>query len=79
MTAYAIAQLRIHDPARFGKYVAGFMPVLTKYGGRLLATDGQPEVMEGEWTGDRFVIYASAVTPVRAGSPRWRRAPSGAA
>jgi uncharacterized protein (DUF1330 family) len=58
VTAYAIAQLRIHDPARFGRYVAGFMPVLTKYGGRLLATDGQPEVMEGEWAGDRFVILA---------------------
>jgi uncharacterized protein (DUF1330 family) len=58
VTAYVIAQLRIHDPARFDRYVAGFMPVLTKYGGRLVATDGEPEVMEGPWRGDRVVVLA---------------------
>jgi uncharacterized protein (DUF1330 family) len=34
------------------------MPVLTKYGGRLVATDGAPEVMEGPWSGDRIVVLA---------------------
>jgi uncharacterized protein (DUF1330 family) len=58
VTVYAIAQLSIHDPARFDRYVAGFMPVLDKYGGRLLATDGEPEAVEGEWTDDRIVILA---------------------
>lgn len=58
MTAYVIAQLRIHDPTRFDRYVAGFMPVLTKYSGRLMATDGEPEVMEGPWIGDRVVVLA---------------------
>jgi uncharacterized protein (DUF1330 family) len=58
VTVYAIAQVRIHDPARFDKYVTGFMPVLHQYGGRLLATDGQPEAIEGEWRGDRLVILA---------------------
>lgn len=58
MTVYAIVQVRIHDPARFDKYVAGFMPVLHQYGGRLLATDGQPEAIEGDWSADRLVILA---------------------
>jgi uncharacterized protein (DUF1330 family) len=34
------------------------MPVLRQYGGRLVAADGEPEVVEGEWTGDRVVILA---------------------
>ena len=34
------------------------MPVLTKHGGRLAATDGEPEVMEGPWSGDRVVALA---------------------
>ncbi len=56
MTVYAIVQLRIHDQAPFERYVAGFMPVLRRYGGRLVATDGGPEVIEGEWAGDRVVV-----------------------
>jgi uncharacterized protein (DUF1330 family) len=39
VTVYAIAQLTIHDRARYQQYVAAFMPVLTQYGGRLLAPD----------------------------------------
>ena len=58
MTVYAIAQLRIHDQAPYERYAAGFMPVLRQYGGRLVVADGAPEVAEGEWTGDRVVIFA---------------------
>jgi uncharacterized protein (DUF1330 family) len=58
VTVYAIVQLRIHDQAPFDRYVAGFMPVLDQYGGRLVATDGGAEVVEGEWTGDRVVVLA---------------------
>jgi uncharacterized protein (DUF1330 family) len=58
VTVYAIAQLRIHDPVRFDSYVAGFMPVLHKYGGQLLATDNRPDAIEGQWEGDRIVILA---------------------
>lgn len=49
MTVFALAQLRIHDPERYGRYMARFMPVLEKYNGRLLAADDQPRVLEGEW------------------------------
>lgn len=49
MTVYALAQLRIHDRERYGRYMARFMPVLEKYNGRLLAADDAPRVLEGAW------------------------------
>jgi uncharacterized protein (DUF1330 family) len=49
MSAYALAQLRIHDRERYGRYMARFMPVLEKYNGRLLAADDDPRVVEGQW------------------------------
>lgn len=58
MTVYAIAQLTIHDQARYQRYVDAFMPVLAKYGGRLLAADEHPEVTEGQWDGDKVVLMA---------------------
>jgi len=39
VTVYAIAQLTIHDRARYQRYAAAFLPVLTKYGGQLLRGD----------------------------------------
>ena len=58
MTVYAIAQLTIHDRPRYDRYVAAFMPVLTKYGGRLLVVDDQPEVVEGQWGGSRVIVLS---------------------
>ncbi len=58
MTVYAIAQLAIHDRVRYDRYVAAFMPVLIKYGGRLLAADERPVVVEGEWGGDKVIVMA---------------------
>jgi uncharacterized protein (DUF1330 family) len=49
VTVYALAQLRIHDRAPYERYMARFLPVLTKYNGRLLAADETPRVLEGEW------------------------------
>ena len=49
MTVYALAQLRIHDAERYGRYMGRFMPVLDKYNGRLLAADENPRVLEGQW------------------------------
>lgn len=49
MSVYALAQLRVHDPERYGRYMSRFMPVLTKYNGKLLAADDTPRVLEGQW------------------------------
>lgn len=49
MSVYALAQLRIHDAERYGRYMSRFMPVLEKYNGKLLAADDAPRVLEGAW------------------------------
>ena len=53
---YAIAQLSIHDRVRYDRYMAAFMPVFAKYGGRLLAADEHPGVIEGQWNKDKVVL-----------------------
>jgi uncharacterized protein (DUF1330 family) len=56
VTVYAIAQLSIHDRVRYDGYMAAFMPVFAKYGGRLLAADEHPRLVEGQWSGDKVVL-----------------------
>src|SRR5215510_4540852 len=68
MTVYAIAQISIHDRARYDKYVSGFMPVLQRYGGKLLVADEQPQVLQGKWDRDKIIIMAF---PDRASFERW--------
>ena len=56
MTAYVLAQLTIHDRARYDRYAAQFMDVLRRFEGRLLAADESPEVMEGKWPHQKLVL-----------------------
>jgi uncharacterized protein (DUF1330 family) len=58
MAVYAIAQLSIRNSQRYQRYVAGFMPILIKYGGRLLAADESPEILEGEWDRHKIIVLA---------------------
>lgn len=58
MTVYALAQLKIHDRERYGRYMSRFMPVLMQYKGRLLAADDAPRVLEGQWERDKVVLMA---------------------
>jgi uncharacterized protein (DUF1330 family) len=69
---YVIAQLTIHDRARYDRYVAGFMAVLRRFGGRLLASDEAPEVVEGSWDGDKIVLLSFAD---RAAYEAWASSP----
>ena len=59
VTVYAIAQLTIHDRARYQRYAATFLPILTKYGGQLLAADERPEVAGGSGTVTRLSLWPS--------------------
>jgi uncharacterized protein (DUF1330 family) len=58
LTVYIVAQIRIHDRERYDVYAAAFMPVLVRYGGRLLAADEAPAVLEGDWSGEKLNIIA---------------------
>jgi uncharacterized protein (DUF1330 family) len=56
MTTYVLAQLTIHDRARYDRYAAQFMGVLSKFEGRLLASDESPALLEGEWAHQKIVL-----------------------
>lgn len=56
MTTYVLAQISIHDRARYDRYAARFMPVLRQYRGRLLAADEAPATVEGSWPHDKVIL-----------------------
>ena len=58
MSVYAIAQLWIHDPVTYGRYVGRFMEVFKNYKGRVLAADESPLTIEGAWDGDKVVLLS---------------------
>jgi uncharacterized protein (DUF1330 family) len=58
MSVYVIAQLWIHDRARYGRYVERFMEVFKNYQGSVLAADSSPVVFEGPWDGNRMVVLS---------------------
>ena len=66
--AYIVAQLRIHDRARYDRYVAGFAATLDGYQGQVLAADDEPEAVEGAWEHDRLVLLRF---PDRDTAVRW--------
>jgi uncharacterized protein (DUF1330 family) len=68
LTVYVVAQIRIHDRNRYDAYAAGFMPVLIRYGGRLLAADEAPAVLEGQWDGQKLNIIGFPDEPA---ARRW--------
>jgi uncharacterized protein (DUF1330 family) len=55
---YALAQLTIHDRARYQAYVRKFPAVLARFGGRVLAADEHPEVLEGTWGQEKVILLA---------------------
>ena len=72
MAAYALAQLTIHDREPYDRYAAAFMGVFTKFGGRVLAADESPEVLEGSWEHDKVVLLEF---PDRESLQRWATSP----
>ncbi len=58
MPAYVLAQLTFTDEARYRRYQARFPDVFAGSGGRVLCADEAPEVIEGDWIGDKVVLLA---------------------
>ena len=56
MSVYVLAQLTIHDRARYDRYAARFMGVLSQFEGRLLAADESPVLLEGDWPHQKIVL-----------------------
>lgn len=56
MSVYIVARIDIEDRDRYAQYEAGFMEIFAAHGGRLLAVDEAPEVIEGAWPVTRTVL-----------------------
>jgi len=76
MTTYVLAQLTIHDRTRYDRYAAQFMNILSRFEGRLLASDESPELLEGDWPHKKVVLieFKDREEAFRwASSPEYRR------
>lgn len=60
MTVYVIAQLKFTDEERYRRYQARFFDVFKNSGGKLLAADEKPVVLDGAWDGDKVVMMSFA-------------------
>ncbi len=70
MARYFIAQLNVHDPGEYARYLEGTTALLEEYAGTVLAVDEDPEVLEGEWPYRRTVLIEF---PTREHLDRWYR------
>jgi uncharacterized protein (DUF1330 family) len=72
MSVYAIAQLWIHDPVTYGRYVNQFMEIFKNYKGRVLVADENPVIVEGPWDGNKVVVVSF---PDEASFREWAESP----
>lgn len=56
MAVYIVAQLRFTNEARYRRYQARFAEIFAGSGGRLLAADEAPTVLEGKWEKNKLVL-----------------------
>lgn len=57
MPAFLIYDVEIHDAAPYGEFMRQVKPIVEAYGGRYLARGGAHEVLEGDWTPTRLVLF----------------------
>jgi uncharacterized protein (DUF1330 family) len=72
MPAYVIANVDVHDPARYDEYRRGVPDSIAAHGGRYLARGGECQVMEGAWQPRRLVIVEF---PTAAAARGWWESP----
>jgi len=56
MAYYFSAQIRIHDPQVYEKYLENFDEIFSRYNGEYLAIDESPALLEGEWDYTKSVL-----------------------
>lgn len=60
LASYILGQVRVEDPAIFSGYVSGFRRIFAQFGGRVLAVNDHPAILEGEGEADRLVLLEFA-------------------
>jgi uncharacterized protein (DUF1330 family) len=56
MAAYVIANVDVHDQARYEEYRQHTPATIEQYGGRFLVRGGTHELLEGQWQPSRLVV-----------------------
>ena len=56
MSAYFIAQIKIHDRKTYQRYLDGADAILARHGGEVVVVDESPTILEGEWPYTRTVV-----------------------
>ena len=56
MSAYAIAEIDVVDPAAYEDYRKQVLAVVTRYGGKFIVRGGKIDPREGGWTPKRIVV-----------------------
>lgn len=56
MAVYIVAQHRVDDPDKLNEYVRQVIPSIHEHGGKILAVDESPEMVEGTVDFPRTVI-----------------------
>lgn len=54
---HAVLTVTVRDPARFREYVAGHLPSLARYGGRVLFRSDDNLAVEGAWRPPLLVVH----------------------
>lgn len=57
MPAYLIYDVEIHDPEPYGEFMKQVKPLVEAMGGTYLARGGAHEVLEGDWSPSRIVLF----------------------
>jgi len=68
MACYFIAQLNIHNPKGYQKYLDGYVEVVSKFKGEVVAVDDEVTLLEGKWPFRRTVVVRF---PDKAEARRW--------
>lgn len=57
MSAYLIYDVEIHDPVPYAAFMEQVKPLVQQMGGAYLARGGAHEVLEGDWSPSRIVLF----------------------
>lgn len=56
MSAYIIAEVKVHDAKLYEEYKSQVQATLDAYGGRFRVRGGKTELLEGDWNPPRLVV-----------------------
>lgn len=56
MASYVVIEVTVKDREKFKEYVAGHLPSILRYGGKILCREFDPSVVAGNWAPELLVI-----------------------